>query len=206
MEKKKKGNGSKPSLSSLMSSLYDSLNELTLLRSTLRTDGDVSITGLLAIVATFQSIELQLQAMKDLLRQRKEAIPKGKISSFFNFATLFDNKMTISEIETLQRAFSLLTEVYTNMAMRLHPELFSVDTNTSLIQEDANNGISPEAVVVVPSPTEEMQQNNQIQNDPAVVLSPSPTEEILQNNQLQNEPEPLRPERKTGSSWFGKRR
>ncbi|CAE6076364.1 unnamed protein product [Arabidopsis arenosa] len=183
-KKKKKGNGSKPSLSSLMSSLYDSLNELTL-----SIDGDVSITDLLAIVATFQSIELQLQAMKDLLRQRKEAIPKGKISSFFYFATLFDNKMTISEIETLQRPISLLTEVYTNMAMRLHPELFSVDTNTSLIQEDANNGISPEvAVVVVPSPTEEMQQNNQIQNDPAVVLSPSPTEEILQNNQLQNEP------------------
>ncbi|CAL9246253.1 unnamed protein product [Arabidopsis halleri] len=160
-KKKKKGNGSKPSLSSLMSSLYDSLNELTL-----SIDGDVSITGLLAIVASFQSIELQLQAIKDLLRQRKESIPKGKISSVFNFATLFDNKMTISEIETLQGPISLLTEVYTNMAMRLHPELFSVDTNTSLIQEDANNGISLEAVVVVPSPTEEIQQNNEIQNEP----------------------------------------
>ncbi|EFH52578.1 hypothetical protein ARALYDRAFT_324085 [Arabidopsis lyrata subsp. lyrata] len=109
-----KGNGSKPSLSSLMSSLYDSLNELTL-----SIDGDVSITGLLAIVASFQSLELQLQAMKDLLRQRKEAI----------YSQGQDLFMTISEIETLQRPISLLTEVYTNMAMRLHPELFSEDTN-----------------------------------------------------------------------------
>ncbi|XP_020879647.1 LOW QUALITY PROTEIN: uncharacterized protein LOC9312387 [Arabidopsis lyrata subsp. lyrata] len=170
-----KGNGSKPSLSSLMSSLYDSLNELTL-----SIDGDVSITGLLAIVASFQSLELQLQAMKDLLRQRKEAyIPKGKISSFFYFATLFDNKMTISEIETLQRPISLLTEVYTNMAMRLHPELFSEDTNPSLIQEDANNGISPEAVVVVPSPAEEMQQNNQIQNEPEPLRRESKTDSLV---------------------------
>ncbi|CAH8268732.1 unnamed protein product [Arabidopsis lyrata] len=142
-----KGNGSKPSLSSLMSSLYDSLNELTL-----SIDGDV---------------------------RKKLYIPKGKISSFFYFATLFDNKMTISEIETLQRPISLLTEVYTNMAMRLHPELFSEDTNPSLIQEDANNGISPEAVVVVPSPAEEMQQNNQIQNEPEPLRRESKTDSLV---------------------------
>ncbi|CAH8268759.1 unnamed protein product [Arabidopsis lyrata] len=144
--KKKKGNGSKPFLSCLMSSIYDSLHELPQLTSILRIDGDVSITGLLAIVASFQSLELQLQAMKDLLRQRKEAI--------------------YSQGQDLL----LLTEGYTNMARTLHPELFSDDTNTCLIQEDANNGISHEAVVLSPSPTEEILQNNQLQNEPVKSL------------------------------------
>ncbi|KAG7565850.1 hypothetical protein ISN44_As10g024750 [Arabidopsis suecica] len=182
--KKKKGNGSKPSLSCLMSSIYDSLHELPQLTSILRIDGDVSITGLIAIVASFQSLELQLQAMKDLLRQRKEAIPKGKISSFFYLPTLLEIKLYKHDVDSIQGPISLLTEGYTNMARTLYPELFSDDINTCLIQEDANNGISFETVV----------------------LSPSPTEEILQNNQLQNEPEPLRRESKTESNWFGNKR
>ncbi|CAB87840.1 putative protein [Arabidopsis thaliana] len=162
-----KGNGSKSSLNSLISSLGDSARELIKLRSTLRMDGDVSITGLIAIIASFQSVELQIQAIKDLLRQRKEAIPNGKLSRYFYSFTLFDVEMTVSEIETLQRIISPFAEFYTNMARELHPELFSDDSNTCLIQEDANNGISPEvAVVVVPSPTEEIQQNNQLQNEP----------------------------------------
>ncbi|ANM65260.1 hypothetical protein AT3G55860 [Arabidopsis thaliana] len=101
-----KGNGSKSSLNSLISSLGDSARELIKLRSTLRMDGDVSITGLIAIIASFQSVELQIQAIKDLLRQRKEAIPNGKLSRYFYSFTLFDVEMTVSEIETLQRIIS----------------------------------------------------------------------------------------------------
>lgn len=70
-------------------------------------DGDVSITGLIAIIASFQSVELQIQAIKDLLRQRKEAIPNGKLSRYFYSFTLFDVEMTVSEIETLQRIISV---------------------------------------------------------------------------------------------------
>lgn len=132
-----KGNGSKSSLNSLISSLGDSARELIKLRSTLRSksnwtfvllflhfsapladffiffvlsfvvDGDVSITGLIAIIASFQSVELQIQAIKDLLRQRKEAIPNGKLSRYFYSFTLFDVEMTVSEIETLQRIISV---------------------------------------------------------------------------------------------------
>ncbi|XP_023639174.1 uncharacterized protein LOC17886579 [Capsella rubella] len=143
-------------------------------------DGELSITGLLAIGGTLKSTELQLQAIRDLLRRKKEAIPKGKISSFLNFATLFDIKMAKYEIDTLQGPISHLTEVYMNMAKTLHPELFSDDTNICLIQEEANNSTSPEAMV----------------------LSPSPNENIQQNNQLQNEPEPVRHESKKDKSWF----
>ncbi|XP_010516147.1 PREDICTED: uncharacterized protein LOC104791855 [Camelina sativa] len=158
-----------------MSSLYDSIDESHQLSSTLTMDGgELSITGLLAIGATLKSMELQLEAIGDLLRQRKEAIPKGKISSFLYFPTLFYIKMTKSEIDTLQGPISHLTVVYMNMAMTLHPELFSEDTNICLIQEEPNNSISPEAMILSPSPTEE--------------------EDIRLNNQLQNEPEPLRRE------------
>ncbi|XP_019085873.1 PREDICTED: uncharacterized protein LOC104712205 [Camelina sativa] len=175
MKKKMKANGSnKPSLSSMMSSLYDSIDESHQLISTRTMDGgELSITGLLAIGETLKSIELQLQAIRDLLRQRKEAIPKGKISSFFNFATLSKIKMTKSKIDTLQGPISRLTGVYMIMARTLHPELFSDDTNICLIQEEPNNSISPEVMVLSPSPTEE---------------------DIGLNNKLQNEPEPLRSE------------
>ncbi|KAL1207974.1 hypothetical protein V5N11_034267 [Cardamine amara subsp. amara] len=166
--KKTTGNGCRLSLSSMKSSLCDSIIELSELCH--RTFG-----------LRLKSIEIQILAIKYLTRLRKEAIPKGKIHSFLNFPTLIRIWMTQSEMDSIENSIARISEVHMKLVRRLQTELIS-DINKCLLQEEANNRISPEM---------------------AVVLSPSLTMEIGVNNQLRNDPEPSRSESKTDNSGLG---
>ncbi|VVB05969.1 unnamed protein product [Arabis nemorensis] len=94
-----KVNGSRPSLSSLRSSLYDSIEEMA------QRDLEVSITSW----AKLMSIILELQAIKELVSQRKEDIPnKGKIYMCFKFPALIRIRMIESDVEDLEERVLLM--------------------------------------------------------------------------------------------------
>ncbi|VVA90106.1 unnamed protein product [Arabis nemorensis] len=129
-----KRNGSGPSLSSLIKSLDDAMRSKKRIDSRSRPVG-MWITGIKRpLLQNFGAILkpriLLLQAIKKLVRERKEAIfAKGKIYMCFKFPSRIRLWMIEADVKFLEGEVAKNVDAYLKLARELQPHLFPYTNN-----------------------------------------------------------------------------